>query len=154
MKRNSQGVTLIEVLVYLGLFSVLIGGVVVSVYSMFIVSDRTGTMNMVQMEGDFLSAKIDTLLSQADSVSISGGILTVTKGTETVSIYASSTNIVLQRNGSALVLNNPDIAAENFVLGNSTSAGKTRIDGSFSFQARTPAGAMYTQDFIVTSSAH
>lgn len=154
MKRNSRGVTLIEVLVYLALFAVLVGGVVVSVYSMFMVTGRTGTMSMVQMEGDFLIAKIDTLLTQADSVAVSSGVLMATKGVETVSIYASSTNMFLQRSGNAVPINNPDIQVQNFVVNNSNSAGKTRIDGSFTLRARTSAGGAYTQYFILTSFVH
>jgi len=153
-QHNSYGVTLIEVLVYLALFSVLIGGIIVSLYSLFMVSDRTGAMNMVQMEGDFLVAKIDALLLQADTVTISGGVLTVTKSSETVSVFASSTDIFLQRSSALVRLNNPDMLVENFVVSKSLSAGKARIDGSFSLRLRTPAGALYTQNFIVISFVH
>ena len=102
MKYRS-GFTLIEVIIYLALFSILIGGALVSAYSLIESNERNQTKAIVQNEGAFVLAKIDWALSGIQSVDQppfggSGALLQVTKyGGGTIKISLSSPNIEIQR---------------------------------------------------------
>src|SRR3989344_9023228 len=101
---NGAGFTLIETLVYLGLFSILIGGALVAAFGIFESNGRNQTKAMVQEEGQFLAAKIDWVLSGVRSVdappaSSPGSLLSVTKyGGGTVEVSLAGTDMRIQRN--------------------------------------------------------
>lgn len=66
--KTENGFTLIEVMVYLGLFAILFGGVILAAYNIVESSDRNQTKAMVQEEGNFLMAKINWVISGAQSI--------------------------------------------------------------------------------------
>ena len=79
-----RGFTLIETIVYLALFSILIGGAVISAFQIFDTATRSSTRTMLQDESDFILGKIDWTLSGAKAVTTpaagaSGSTLTVAK---------------------------------------------------------------------------
>ena len=56
MKSNTQGFTLIEVVIYIALFSLLLGGAFVTAYQLIDNSRELNVKNRVQEEGNFLLA--------------------------------------------------------------------------------------------------
>lgn len=130
---NVRGFTLIEVLVYLALYSIIIGGAVVAAYGMFESSGHNQTKAMVEEEGGYLLSKIEWALSSGDN----SLVFDVAEG-----------NMRLAR-GTAVpeILNNSNISVSNFYF---TNNGTT----SFTLSARTPQGSWYSEDFSVVNYPH
>ena len=81
---KSNGFTLIETIVYLALFSIMMGGAIVALFNLFESSGRELTHIMLQEEGNFIIAKINWAISGAQSVnqpSGYGSLLSVNKVT-------------------------------------------------------------------------
>lgn len=63
-----KGFTLIETIIYLALFSIIIGGVLVSAYQIIQASTQSQENALIQEEGHFLVAKINWALTGARTV--------------------------------------------------------------------------------------
>lgn len=87
---KQRGFTLIEMIVYIGLFSIIIGGLISSVY--YIAQNTQSTSNKVitQEEITFVKKKIDWALNEVENISASGSTLTINK---------SAGNIIIRLNG-------------------------------------------------------
>ncbi len=72
-RKSDKGFTLLETMIYIGLFAILISGVVVGAYNLLEGSDRNITAARIQEEGTFLNRKINWALSGATNATISGG---------------------------------------------------------------------------------
>ena len=72
MKTNT-GFTLIETLIYIGLFALIISGVLASVFMILGNNARLQAKAMIQEEGSFLIGKVDWALSGIESASVSNG---------------------------------------------------------------------------------
>ncbi len=68
-RRYSQGITLIETLIYTGLFSVLITSVVLSAWNFIKSSESIDQRTIVQEEGSFLLRKFRWAMASAQEVS-------------------------------------------------------------------------------------
>jgi hypothetical protein len=78
MNHHSQtGFTLIETLLYIGLFVFIMGAIVMTTYNMIAASDKTQYRSLIHNEAQFVIRKLNWLLNDATSVSISGSTLTV-----------------------------------------------------------------------------
>lgn len=107
--KPAAGFTLIEVLIYLALFTIIIGGAIVSVYSILEGSSRTARRILAQEEGNFLLRKIDWALTNATAITLplpgaSGTALSVTKAdlppAESPLVFAlNNTTMRLSRGG-------------------------------------------------------
>lgn len=166
-KQQSRGFTLIETLVYLSLFSLIMGGVVVSAFQVFESTGRSQTRSMIQEEGDFLVGKVDWVLSGIQGINApatpavgapctQSDTLSVTKwdgliGTVVVNI--SGGNMVIARNGSSTQpLNNNNTTVTNLLFKHCFAGGNNpeSIATSFTVSARTPNGMMLTKDFFTS----
>ena len=153
MKKNKNAFTLIETLVYLALFSFLMTGIIVVVYSIFESSDRNQTKIMVQEEGSFLVAKISWALSGIKSFNVSSPTdLSVEKydpsGTTTtvITINLSGTDLNLSRAGNpSLPLNNSNVGISNLLFSHDTNPEYVKAD--FTVNAKTVNGMPVSQDF-------
>ena len=166
--QTQRGVTLIEMVVYIALFSLLIGGAVVTAYQIFESSGRSQTHAMVQEEGDFLLAKINWALSGIQTISAPAlpnagqscsisNTLSVTKwdtaiGVIIINISGSDMTIV-RGAGPTNILNNSNVSVTNLqfkycYLGGNNPAS---IASSFTLKSRSPRGLPITQDFFMTS---
>jgi type II secretory pathway pseudopilin PulG len=153
-----RGFTLIETLVYIGLFALIISGLLFSTFNVFQTSDRTKTRAAVQEEGDFLLGKLNWALSGASAVSApaSGGTgttLTLTKAGSSISFALSSGNLTLQRGvGAATRLNNTNSTITAATLFTHTGSGGSPefVTAAFTLQTKTPNGLSYSQDFQTT----
>ncbi len=70
--KNARAFTLIETVVYLGLFSIIMGGVLVSAYNLIESGQRTQAVIGTQEEGIFLNRKLQWAISGATSASTLG----------------------------------------------------------------------------------
>lgn len=98
--RSNQGFTLIEALIYIALFSIVIGG---GIGTAFYIAQ--GTQNVHQFilresEANFILRKIDWALNQADSVSVVDGDLVVS--TDTGTLTFEKVGGVINLNGEKL----------------------------------------------------
>ncbi len=136
-KKYKTGFTLIEILVYLCLFSILFGGAVVSAYNLIDGNARSQTEIIIQNEGDFLIAKISWELSK------------VAPSTITNYIKLNNGNITIKENGSDQILNNTNVSVSNLNFTESTVSGTTTKVTNFSFTLTsiTPNGVSISQDF-------
>ncbi len=66
--KNNQGFTLIEVIIYIALFSLLIGTAFVTAFQLMDGSGKLSTRNTVQEEGNFVLRKINWALTGVSSV--------------------------------------------------------------------------------------
>ena len=165
---TQRGVTLIELVVYIALFTLIIGGAVVAAYQIFESSGRSQTHAMVQEEGDFLLAKINWTLSGVQTITApalpsagqacsTSNTLSVTKwdaGIGTIVIDQSGSDMRLARGGNPVsVLNNSNVTITNLMfkycyLGGNNPAS---IATSFTLQSRSTNGLPITQDFFMTT---
>jgi Tfp pilus assembly protein PilE len=139
-KKASSGFTLIETLVYLGLFALIMGGLVMAAYMLFETSDRNQTKAMMQEEENYLLGKINWALSGASSVSVPAtNFLSVTKydGTN-VTITTSSGDMTF--NGA--LLNNSNVTIGNLVFIHTYLGGTNpdSVEAGFTISAKTPDG--------------
>jgi type II secretory pathway pseudopilin PulG len=97
--RHSRGFTLIETIVYIGLFALLIGGSIITTYQILRASERAGVKSTVQDEESFVLRKIDWALGSIDptkSYTPSSGTATTLSLTQ----YGSTNVIIVRLNGS------------------------------------------------------
>ncbi|MFS6835634.1 type II secretion system protein J, partial [Staphylococcus aureus] len=70
IKRSSHGFTIVEVLVYLGLFGLIMVGIVATAYNIFETSGRLQTRAMLTAEGNFLLGKINWAMNGATAIAV------------------------------------------------------------------------------------
>jgi Tfp pilus assembly protein PilE len=130
---NNRGFTLVEVLIYLGLYALLIGGAVVAAYNMVESSGRNETAAMVEEEGQYLTAKIDWALGsqemQNPTFDVASGSMRLSWGSNTPQ-----------------GISNSNVSVSDFVLATSTDLNAA----SFTLTALTPNGSAYVQKFSTT----
>src|ERR1041385_5567651 len=67
---NSSGFTIIELLVYLGLFGIIMTGILSGSYAVIESANRNQTKGLVQADGDFLLGKINWAMSGVTAVTM------------------------------------------------------------------------------------
>lgn len=77
--KHNKGFTLIEVIIYIALFSLLIGTAFVTAYQLIENSNKLSVKNTTQEEGNFVLRKLNWALTGASTFSISSSELTVNK---------------------------------------------------------------------------
>jgi type II secretory pathway pseudopilin PulG len=158
-KKQRTGFTLVEVLVYLGLFAILMAGMLTAAFSMFESSDRDQTKVLMQGEGDFLVAKINWALTgikdiNAPFAGTAGSILTVNKWISaneatTVEIKLTGTDMTVSRGtGGEVLINNSNVQIENLLFTHDSSGSNQEdVRASFTMRIRTLEGFSVSQDF-------
>ena len=166
--KDQGGLTLIETVVYIALFSIIIGGAVVAAYQIFESSGRDRTRVMIQEEGDFLVAKINWALSGVQSITgpanppLGGACthsdaLTVTKWSAsvgTIVIKVVSNAMVLSRGGGTenpLNNSNTEVSGLQFTHCYTGGINPESMSVSFTLSARTPSGTTISQNFFTTA---
>lgn len=158
--QGQAGFTLIEVAIYLALFGLLFVGVIAGAYSIMETSGRNQTQATIQEEGNFLSAKIGNLVSNAKDANISADLRALTivswsegNATSTIGLDAAGENLVISRSGSETVpLNNSTVKVRNFGFAKLAVPGnKGGIKCVFELAGNTPAGAVVSVPFEIES---
>jgi type II secretory pathway pseudopilin PulG len=124
---SQTGFTLIESLLYIALFSIIIGGALVAVYQMIESSDAVSAKNIVEMEGSFLLRKIDWALTGAwqvndpaiiaPAISATSSQLSIYKRGYALPVLFDSNNgvIRIQKDGSSFTdLTSGNVEIQNF----------------------------------------
>ncbi|KND51768.1 MAG: hypothetical protein ABA06_00710 [Parcubacteria bacterium C7867-001] len=159
-----KGFTLLETLVYIALFTILIGGAVVGAYNLFEAAERGGTRVMLQEETDFLIAKVNWALSGAQAVTApgvgtTGSALTVAKWDTSIGnpvvVAQNGTNLTLSKGGgSPAVLNNTNVFVTAFTVTHTEGSGDgitpESVEASVTLSARTPTGSLVMRQATTT----
>ncbi len=78
--KNKNGFTLIEVIIYIALFSLLLGTAFITAYELIEGSDKLSTKNTTGAEGNFFVRKLNWALTSISDINVpSPATLTVTK---------------------------------------------------------------------------
>jgi prepilin-type N-terminal cleavage/methylation domain-containing protein len=117
MKR--RGFTLLEVLIYIALFGVLMGGAVVSTYQLLEGGQAHQARVTAQEEGGFISRKLNWALGGASSVSVSGGtMLSITRPD-----LGSESPLVFDGSGATMTLKRGDSGTATPLMGSGLPLG-------------------------------
>lgn len=148
--KKQQGFTLIEVLVYLTLFAIIIGGAVVTAYQIIEGSESLQARVIIEEEGNFLLGKITSALSGVQTInSATGGTLTVTKFDGTNFTYSlQGLNFESNQSGTNLALNNSNVNVSSLTFTHLTNPQGVKTD--FTLSARDESGHVYSQSFTAT----
>lgn len=162
--NTQRGVTLIETMVYIALFSIIIGGSVVAAYQILESSGRSQTHALLQEEGDFLIGKINWALSGVQPGTPTGqnctesNTLSVSKWDASIGVIVineSSGNMHISYTGHpAVVLNNSNtkVSALSFTHCYLSTTNPESMGVHFTLSANTPNGVNMSQDFFATST--
>ncbi len=141
MKKKHHGFTLIEVILYIALFSFLMGAAFVAAYQILDNSDELSVKNTTQKEGSFVLRKIDWVLTGVQTITTptsgSTNNLRLTKyGGSTVEICLNANKVKI-REGSfgacsnsnylALTTDNVSVSALTFELIDASGTGPKGI---------------------------
>jgi type II secretory pathway component PulJ len=146
--------TLLEVIIYLALFSMIMGGAAVSVFYIFDAADRAHTESVLENESDFILGKIDWMLSSAESITTpiansSGSTLTIVSLEPTlddpVSIFLQGSNVSLTHGTHPqAILNSIDVSVTSLTYSHHVGSGigynPEYIETVLTLSARTKTG--------------
>ncbi|HEY9585494.1 MAG TPA: prepilin-type N-terminal cleavage/methylation domain-containing protein [Candidatus Paceibacterota bacterium] len=161
VQRKKSGFTLIETLIYIALYSIIVGGAVVAVYAIFESAGRNQAKAMLQEEGMFLVGKLNWTLSGVQTVNIpalgaTSSDLSITKfdGSTSIITISSTGTMMTQDGGAPLSLNNTNTEVGELVFSHvgveNTGIFPEGIRVSFILSARTGNGMLITQAFSTT----
>lgn len=156
-----RGFTLIETLIYITLYALIIGGVVVSVYFIIQSSNRNQTKAMLHEEGLFILGKLESSLTNADialtpdptTLFITDNSLSSSKNPTVFSV--ASGNISVKRGSSpSEIFNNSNVTVTNssFVYTKQSGDGvlPEKVDVSFTLETNTSNGLKVSEKFSTT----
>jgi hypothetical protein len=154
-----SGFTLIETIIYIGIFVLIISGAVISAYSIIGSSARNQAKAMVQEEGTFLIGKIDWALSGIKNPSISGNgkKLTVTKSVSGLEIILEIDNgkMTIKKgtadrvdlSNSNIVVSCPLLGCFRHIISTGEGINPEKIEANIAIATKTSEGLPFSQDF-------
>lgn len=168
--NDSRGFTLIETLVYLGLFSILIGGTLIGAFNLFESTGRQQTHTILQEEGNFVIGKIQWAVSGAEAVNNPGGglygsQLSVNKVTgldgaghsiiTTVVLTFADPDVQIQNGTNPVeVLNNSNVRVRRIGFLHTLTSGNgvipESVEASTTLEMLAPNGMVVSEDFSTT----
>lgn len=154
--NTKRGFTLIEVLIYLGLYSIIMGGAVTAIYTIFESSAHNQAQALVQEEGGYLIGKIDWALANARVVlqpASSGTTLSVTKydGSNTT-VSLAGTDMQIQEGVIPLqTINNSNVRITSLTFTHASASADginpESISAVFTIGVTTSDGFVFSRDF-------
>jgi len=155
---KNQGLTLIEMIIYIGLYSILISGVLVSVYAIKESGNRNQSKAFVIEEGVFILSKISWALSGATHVSVPNSQkLIISKNNlpqneNPLAFAILNDQITLSRgNKTPQTLHDTNLRVLNFIFTQTKNSGDginlEKITVSFTLSTLTKDGHPYSQNF-------
>ena len=153
-----------ETMVYIGLFAMLIGGAVVTAYTVFESTGHNQAKQILQQEGDFLIGKIEWDLSGVQTIasppldfstSTQSSILQVAKyDGSSLSISLNGNDMQMQKGIELFLLNNSNVKVSNLVFTREAASGgginPESISASFTLTATAENGMLINQNFTTT----
>ncbi|MEK7177077.1 MAG: type II secretion system protein [Patescibacteria group bacterium] len=161
MKKN--GFTLIETVIYLGLFAIIMTGVLTAVYSVSQTGSRNQARAMIQEEGTYLLGKIDWVLSGVKTINLpigSGDVLQVnTFNGNAIEVGLSGLNIYLSRlPNSPEILNNTNVEISELEFIHTEVSGDginpESVEVNIIITTRTQDGFLFSQKFSTVKYLH
>jgi type II secretory pathway pseudopilin PulG len=150
-KKNNSGFTLIETLVYIALFTIVIGGGLVGAYGVIEGTDRTSAKTILEQDANFILRKMDWALTGLDVINSSGGSLSVNKkdfSQNPIVFTLVGTDIKIKKAGNtAVILNNSRIKISNLLFTKVTTGGKDGIQATFT---ATTVNSKLSETFSIT----
>jgi type II secretory pathway pseudopilin PulG len=155
--HSKKGFTIIETLVYLGLYAIIMGGAITAVYTIFSSSAHNQTQAMIQEEGSYLLGKIDWVLSNAHTVEepvSTGSVLSIIRfDGSSASISQNGKDMqIIEGSYPLQVLNNTNITIRDlvFIHTNSSADGinPESVQASFTVYATTSDGLSFSRSFV------
>ena len=155
MSKSSRknGFAIIEVVVYLALFSIIIGGGMVAVYQIIQSTDAGENQVILQEEANFLLRKINWSLTGADTVDVpSSTSLSVDKpGMPTLLFDLNSSNLRLKTGSDpAVILNSESISVSGLSFSKTVSSGKPDAIATAFTLTTVQNGRNMSQEFTTT----
>jgi prepilin-type N-terminal cleavage/methylation domain-containing protein len=168
IKNDQQGFTLIEMVIYIALFSLIMSGAIVSIYGILGSSSRNATKAMIQEEGSFLLGKVDWILTNAQDASVSADGLTLTTTdydgkVMKLSVSSDGENMSIDEdvvdgiykgislnNSNVFITCNPLPSAPGcfaYTEGSSDGIDPTSVSADFTLHTKTSEGSPYSQAF-------
>jgi len=155
--HTRNGFTLIEVVIYLGIFTILVGGGILAAYNLIESNVRSQTETEVYDEGNFLLSKINWAITGTTAITAPvpgtpGGVLQVTKtdGTSVTLELAGTDMVVAYGNASPITLNNSSVKVSNLSFNNQVSSTSQSILTGLTVTATTDDGKSFSQDFTTS----
>lgn len=158
------GFTLIEVLVYLGLFAIIVGGAAVSAESLMESAQRGAIEATLEEEGDFLIAKINWALQgaqtfNAPAANTTGSALSVSKwvptsgGNPIAILLAAGALTITEGIAPREALSNSNVVASGLTCTHAYAGGDNpeSMSVSFTLSAKTPNGMSVSKTFSTVS---
>lgn len=151
-KSGAGGFTLIETMVYLAIFAIVIGGVVVAAYLLIESSGTMQTRAILLQEEQFVVGTIERLVGEAASISApaagaSGSTLSLTTfGGTAYSFTLSGTSIRLDGTD----LNNSNVRITALSFSRTASGGPDGITVDISMEANDPSGTVVSYSASTT----
>ena len=139
INKHNKGFTLIEVIIYIALFSFLIGNAFVVAYQLIDNSGKLETKNNIQEEGNFVMRKLNWALTGVKTFSISDSRLTINKYNDSVVIIklgsgVDAKKILMNDTGSFLPITTGNMQVEGL---NFTQVGTDPIGVSITVKIKT-----------------
>lgn len=156
---NHRGFTLIETLIYLGLFAILMSGILVSAYGLFESAAHNEARALVAEEGEFLTAKMDYMLGGVKSIDLpsvgaaGGESVKVTRGDGAVLTATLAGGMLASTTGAAFNNTNvmvADVPGTPFAIHTAASSDGITPEGisvAFRLYSTTTDGFLIYQDF-------
>lgn len=140
-KFKQSGMTLIEIVIYSALFSIIIGGGMIATYEIISSTDNGANRVVLQEEANFLLRKISWALTGATNINIiSTTRLQVTKSSSTYTFNLCGTNLTIESGAGKTCSSSP-------IILNSSSI---KVSSSNLFSPTTSNGGLIT-DFTLTT---
>ena len=131
---HKEGFTLIETIIYIAILGFVLGGGLLAVYNILEGSGRTRDAMYREQEAYFIGRKIDAILSEAISVSVSTSTLGIDTAQGIVTIKLDSGKIILKRGNEEYQLNDPSIVADDLIF--NRDLGSNILNTRFSLKTR------------------
>ena len=150
-RKTQRGFTLVELIVYLALFAILFGGAIAGTYSLIESGGRNQSRIMMQQEGEFLLAKINWIVSSAETAQVpTGDRLLVSSSLDNFELKQSGNNLVLIKDSNPeLILNNSSVRINNLSF-STVESNQKGIAYAFDLETNTPNGTTIISHFEST----
>lgn len=155
IKKSSRGFTLLEVVIYLALFGIIIGGAVATTYQIVANHENLQSRVFLQEEGNFLLGKLNWAFDDAKAITlpaVSGPKLTIKKNDDSTFDYiydGATKTLSSDSTGPVLPLNSGYVTISALTFTHLT-APEEGLKADFTLQVTDNNGIQHQQDFSFT----
>ncbi|MDB5189667.1 MAG: hypothetical protein JWL82_624 [Parcubacteria group bacterium] len=154
--RRMRGFTLLEVIIYLALFSILLGGAVICSFNLFTAAAYGGTRTLLTEESAFMLGKIEQSLSEDVQIteprsSENADVLRILKAGSQQTYSLSGTDLVVAEGATPqVVLNASNVTVAKLRFQHAPSGASETLVTVLTLTARSENGMVFTH--VATST--